>query len=87
MTKSNDRQLNDKGKMTKFSEKYSRRKALLLMARFLAAIGLTSLGIRLVSPGKDKVLLDSKSICKGCHFEQNTCVPSTTTCRRAGDKK
>lgn len=72
--------------MTKLDENCSRRKVLLFMARLLTAIGLTSLGIKLASPGLGKILLDSNSNCKGCHFEQNTCVPGTVTCRKAGEQ-
>jgi len=70
--------------MTYFRKNFNRRKALLLIARFLAAIGLTSLGIKLTSPGIGKVLLDTKKNCKGCHFEQSTCMPGTATCRKTG---
>ncbi len=77
----------DKKKMIKLGDNCSRRKALLFLGRVLAALGLTSLGIKLASPGKNKVLLNAKSDCKGCRFEKGTCIPQTQTCRRNEEQK
>jgi len=63
----------------------SRRNAILWLARFLAALGLTGFGIKIgLQPG-GKVPIKNQPDCQNCIFLHSTCVPKTLTCRKEND--
>lgn len=61
---------------------HSRRDAILWLVRLLAALGLTSFGIKIGLQQPTEIPHKNQPQCQNCVFAKSTCVPKTPTCRK-----